>query len=464
MERAGPMQYGKDAGIAKLLVADGPKHAGMGIVIHSRHVLTCAHVVNAAVSRPVEGTLRPKGSVSVVFPFSKSTQAIEGKVAVWHPMGATPVADVAVIDLDEDVPADVGMTAFALVYRPLDGDPLVVFGTAAGHKRGNHIDAEFMGPTSGAEAQIDGVNAAGVFIQGGYSGAAVWDTVHQAAVGMVRAVNVGSDAQVAYMTSAAALVEVCPNLPVEDRRLPRSFNLIWTAITSLFFLLLLWLFLVNRGVSDVLQSQLAAFWGMHVYAFLAPVIGWLWYLYVNDFKLHNWSARIPKFANIQIDPNSAAEKTVWMASVVLLMLLPLYAQGHFLDVFHTQGRVFIYPDKFGFTVEELQTRGRCLARTVPLCEPPEAGRYSTVTPKPPSGGAYWDNAYHYGDDLGVAGQKPTMTFFPILQPLIVIGLTFLAIVLHAGALLRIFFQSEIDGLFARPGGLRAPEVPGQPNV
>ena len=451
---------GKDAGIAKVLVRAGPSHAGMGIAIGGRRILTCAHVVNTAVGRPVQNRLQPDGKVAVVFPLSASLKMIAGKVAVWHPMGEAPVPDVAVIELDEEVPADVGVTAFARVHRPLDGDPLVVFGTAAGHRTGNHIDAEFKGPTSGAEAQIDGVNAAGVFIQGGYSGAAAWDTVHQAAVGMVRAVNVGSDAQVAFMTSVAALLEVCPNLPVEDRRLPRSFNLIWTAITSLFFLLLLWLFLVNRGVSNVLQSQLAAFWGMHVYAFLAPVIGWLWYLYVNDFKLHNWSARIPKFASIQTDPNSAAEKTVWIAGVVFLMLLPLYAQGHFLDVFHTQGRVFIYPDKFGFTVEELQARGRCLGRTVPLCEHPEARRYSTVTPKPPSGGAYWDNAYHYGDDLGVAGQKPTMTFFPILQPLIVIGLTFLAIVLHAAALLRIFFQSEISGLFTRSGGLRAPEVPG----
>ena len=72
-------------------------------------------------------------------------------------------------------------------------------------------------------------------------------------------------------------------------------------------------------------------------------------------------------------------------------------QGHFLLVFHSEGFVYMYPEKFGFTKSELEGGNNCPERAVPLCKHPEAGRYATVTPKPPSTGAYWDNAYQYGD-------------------------------------------------------------------
>jgi hypothetical protein len=62
-----------------------------------------------------------------------------------------------------------------------------------------------------------------------------------------------------------------------------------------------------------------------------------------------------------------------------------------------------------------------------------------VKPKPSSEGAYWDNAYHYGDTWE-GGM--TVTFFPILQPVIVLFLTGLALLLHGLALFRTFRGSR----------------------
>jgi hypothetical protein len=56
------MHQGKEAGIAKVLLGEGvtgrppAKHAGMGIVVGPRHVLTCAHVVNTAAGQAVDSS------------------------------------------------------------------------------------------------------------------------------------------------------------------------------------------------------------------------------------------------------------------------------------------------------------------------------------------------------------------------------------------------------------------------
>ena len=186
------MHQERDAGIAKVLLGDAPEsgalvHAGMGIVVGPRHVLTCAHVVNTAVGQAIDSVVRPDRSVAVEFPHSESKHAAEGKVVVWYPIGAEPVEDVAVIELNVDVPPDVGVATFAADGGTLDGDPLVVFGFRAGGESGLHVEAKFMGPTGTRRVQIDGVKFTGTFVEGSYSGAAVWDRACEAVVGMVSA-------------------------------------------------------------------------------------------------------------------------------------------------------------------------------------------------------------------------------------------------------------------------------------
>ena len=126
--------------------------------------------------------------------------------------------------------------------------------------------------------------------------------------------------------------------------------------------------------------------------------GWIWLRYIDDFPLHGWSSKIPRFANLRMNPGSPAEKRFWIISVFLLLLLPLYIQGHFLKTFHQGGRFYVYPEDFGYTAAELEKSGVCLhGRGSVKCEHSDAGRYSLVTPRPPAEGRYWDNGYHYGD-------------------------------------------------------------------
>jgi hypothetical protein len=125
------MRTGKDAGVAKILIeSDSPqrdrrgapgrpvedrKHAGMGALVDPRHVITCAHVVNVALEEAKNNTRKPTRLVRVVFPLSADPSVVTAQVVEWYPVGNKSIADVAVLEFDEDAPADVGITVFGLI-------------------------------------------------------------------------------------------------------------------------------------------------------------------------------------------------------------------------------------------------------------------------------------------------------------------------------------------------------------
>lgn len=452
------MQLGKDSGIARIFKGEGPEHAGMGIVIDCRRVMTCAHVVNIAVRRPPNGTIKPTIPISVAFPLSRNQKAIDCKIVVWLPMGT---GDVAVLELVEDSPADAGTAIFCDVHRSLADDRCDIFGFAPDNPIGRHVEAIFVGQAGGIQRAIR-ASQPDLFVQSGFSGAAVWDEVHQGVVGMVQSKRDDRSAQVAYIAPTFALREAYPPLPVEDRWLFKSFNWVWTAVTTSLLAIGVYALVVTQTEPD--HPQLAAFFGMHVFAVLGPVVGWLWYLYARDFTLHDWSSRIPRYANVQMDPASSAQKVQAIVSLVFLILVPIYLQGHFIKTFLEKGSVYIYAKRFGF--ESQLNRGpdgitlrvgdvayRCFDRSNILCEHPDAGRFSTVTPQSPAPDSwwetFWDNAYHYGD-LGRDPQRGSVTFWPILQPLVVMCLTSLALGIYAIVLLQMFCPRAV---------LRKPRAP-----
>lgn len=447
MTARGSAWRGKEAGIGRIVKATNGTHVGMAVVIGPRHVITCAHVVNMANGDPARADGFPAGVVKVAFPLSASDAIIDGRVdqGGWHPMRPRIVADLAIIELDRDVPGDVGGAIFADVGRPLDGDRLNIFGVVSDDQVGNHVEAEFRGPTTGGQAQIDTAGSSrGLSIVGGFSGAAVWDSAYQAFVGLVRAINPQAPDTVAYMIPTSALRSAWPPLPVEERWLPRSFNWLWTVVASLFFVGLLVIFLWNRG--PWYNDQLSAFIGANVYAVIAPIISLMWFRYALDFRLHGWSSRIPRFANFRADENSRPEKVLWFLTVFFVFLLPLYAQGHFIRTIYNQGYVLIYPEFFGYTDSDLTAqicpngddRPHCICRTDRrnhLCQHPSAGLYTFVPPKIPEKGGYWNNYYHYADE---SSEGASTTFFPFLQPFVILYLSGVSWVFLGGALYRTF--------------------------
>jgi tetratricopeptide (TPR) repeat protein len=206
----------RSAGVALLVISVDPLvHAGMGILVDRRHVLTCAHVVDDALGRPRGTARRPgrKNKVRVLFPLDDGTKPLNGFVCAWRPAGAKGIRDVAVVELDEEVPETTEIATVKIAPQ-LHGHGAWFYGYRPGALEGVQAEAKIMADVGGPTVQLDGVKMTGHFAEPGFSGAAVWDEDERGVVGMLVEVEGDSDRRVTYMIPARVLKRVWGRMPV----------------------------------------------------------------------------------------------------------------------------------------------------------------------------------------------------------------------------------------------------------
>jgi hypothetical protein len=431
---------------------------GMAFLVGPKLAVTCAHVVNVAIHRgkhdrtPVPSDAR----VVVRFPLADDMLRADGgfdipqraaRIIRFKSPGRLPTDDIALLELEELAPPEVGQTVLADIRRiPLDGDQLGVFGPPVGSKSVVHFDAKFGGKVNPSWTQIDPVAESGDFVTRGFSGGRVWSFTHESAIGMIVAMQVGEAQRRAFMIPAAAIHRFLGFLPCEVRRCGAEFCTVWTVFATCFLVLVLTHFLGERignyPPSLALGNGNAVvngFFGMNITAILMPISFAMLLRFASSYQEHPWWMRLPRFGRLQAPPKPTTSRVATILTLVLLVGMPLYIQGHFLKAFHTNGAVYIYPKDFGFSSIELEADGfRCFENGMTLCEVPrspphcEAGRYSLVKPKPGSDGRYLDNAYHYGNLSSKHGQQGnSVTFFPVVQPAIILALYLASVAMAA---------------------------------
>lgn len=452
MEHDEPEPFGTpDAGLAQVFVGDTKDAAGMAFLVGPRLAVTCAHVVNAALARDKhDRSPIPKDAQVVVrFPLADDIPRPDGwydvpqraaRVVRFKPPGRLPTDDIALLELEEDAPSEVGQTVLADIRGiALDRDELGVFGPPAGARLAVHFDARFAGKVNPSWSQVDPVSASGSFVTGGFSGGRVWSYTHEAAVGMIVAMQVGEAHRRAFMIPATAIRRFLVGLPSEVRRSGAEFCAVWTVFATCFLVLVLTHFLGERIGNYPAwlalgngNSVVNGFFGMHINALLMPIAFAMLLRFSRGYREHPYWMRLPQFGRFRAPARPTRSRLATFLTLAVFVVVPLYIQGHFLRGFHNKGAVYIYPGPFGTSSTELKAMGSpCFEPSVHYCEHPEAGRYSVVTPKPGSPGGYIDNAYHYGD---LSLTRPnSVTFFPIAQPLLIWAL-YLASIAMAGYL------------------------------
>src|SRR5262245_14122192 len=107
-------------GVAKILLANASPtngsapHAGMGIILDRRRIMTCAHVVNRSLGKEFVEITKSARPIPVTFPkLSGPPQVKLGHVQRWSPMGGAPTSDLAILEFTEDLPALAGVASFA---------------------------------------------------------------------------------------------------------------------------------------------------------------------------------------------------------------------------------------------------------------------------------------------------------------------------------------------------------------
>ncbi|MGH3782216.1 MAG: CU044_2847 family protein, partial [Pseudonocardiaceae bacterium] len=182
---------------------------GMGVLVGTRQVVTCAHVVNTSLGRDQREQARPDPSatVQVEFPLLAGAPIRTGRVQAWvpPPQCGEGDGDVAGLVLSEDAPA--GATPARFTGEA--GGPLRVFGYPETPPRecGAWLDVDLSDDVGGQLIRVEGRDQA-IKAQLGYSGSPVWQDSTGVVVGLLHASSFADEPdQNAYLLPASLMAE-----------------------------------------------------------------------------------------------------------------------------------------------------------------------------------------------------------------------------------------------------------------
>jgi hypothetical protein len=178
---------------------------GAGFLIDNQRVMTCAHVVLAALGR----SELPDGEVRVELDFPACRGAGRQTATVtadsWVPVDPDDQrGDLAILVLEGGAPPGAAPAPLAAPQSMMD-HPFRAHGFPTGRPNGVMATGVLRGATGpGWEwVQLEDVKAQGYRVEGGFSGAPVWDDQERAVVGMVVAEDRGNP-----QAKAAAMIPV----------------------------------------------------------------------------------------------------------------------------------------------------------------------------------------------------------------------------------------------------------------
>ena len=198
---------------ARIKGPEGP--VGAGVLVDSRRIVTCAHVIAAALDVN-DLTRRPTGMVTIDFPQCAPSEIRSARVLPdgWFPgRPGVGVGDLAMLEVLGD---DVSCTGAApLRYAGnASGRVLGVLGHPAGYDMGTWARTSLTGVGGpGREwIQLDAVAGTGSRIQPGFSGAGVQDEEDGSVVGIVVVADLAPQNRVAWMIPVEVICGYWPDL------------------------------------------------------------------------------------------------------------------------------------------------------------------------------------------------------------------------------------------------------------
>lgn len=191
--------------IARIYHSNGAV-VGAGFLVSERQLLTCAHVVTAALGIPITTAEAPTTSLELDFPLITPGQKMTAKVVFWQPVNPSKSGeDIAGLELETAAP--VGSQAVRLVQSDeFWNHPFQIFGFPSGRDAGVWAAGVLRDRLANGWVQMEDIKAPGYAVQPGFSGAPVWDEQLQGVVGMaVAAEKKREEAKAAFMIPVSVL-------------------------------------------------------------------------------------------------------------------------------------------------------------------------------------------------------------------------------------------------------------------
>jgi Trypsin-like peptidase domain len=176
------------------------------------HVITCAHVVNAALGEDRENQDRPEDKVRLRLP--GSNKPVWGDIIEWHPprryeeLDKEPVSDIAVLDIGEwsgGTGPEIARTAVP------NGSRFRAFGFP-GWEQGMPIDGEVLERDNGGWLHVRPIADRDYFAEEGFSGTPVLDYDGSEVFGVITAVSPDAKRQRAFIIPPDILRRAWPLL------------------------------------------------------------------------------------------------------------------------------------------------------------------------------------------------------------------------------------------------------------
>jgi Trypsin-like peptidase domain len=210
------------AGFVVRLLGPGGWPAGVGVLVGQREIVTCAHVVNAALGRETAAQDQPQGLVGVEFPLlavagGGPPARLSARVARWlaPPREGAAGDDFGGLVLEAaELPAGAAPARLA-ANPPPPGRVVDVFGYPGEPPRpdGGWVPATVRGQVGGGRLQLDSATEAALRVQPGFSGGPVWDRSVGRVVGLIAAAPLpGAGARDSYAISAERLRRAWPEV------------------------------------------------------------------------------------------------------------------------------------------------------------------------------------------------------------------------------------------------------------
>ena len=196
---------------------------GAGFLVSERHVLTCAHVVAAALEIPDDTEVMPATQIRLNFPLIAPQDFSSARVVFWRPVRSTisnasdRTEDIAALELDADLPQG-SHPGPIIAVDDLWGHSFRTFGFPTAHDDGVWACGVLRDAQANGWIQIEVDRATGYSVAPGFSGSPVWDEKAGGVVGMVVVADKRSDVRSACMIPADTLIKAWPKLQIENAR------------------------------------------------------------------------------------------------------------------------------------------------------------------------------------------------------------------------------------------------------
>jgi len=232
-----------------------------------------------------------------------------------------------------------------------------------------------------------------------------------------------------FLPAARIVARFGEYFPKEIRRLKLRRQVAFTLSALLLFGLMLVHYMAHTGSSTTWlapwasgSKDLAAFFGAHVFAvFLGPYVMWYALMHARSFAGRPWWQRVPSPFGKSSAANLNNTRLGAFIVMLFLLILPAYSQGMFLDqTFLDDGRKIVANTK-RFSDIPVDDDTWCVPQEEKWCQADGVGIWSFRLERP-----YFNHAYQIVGGCESSGRCSMVTFFPLLQPAILFGVTSLA--------------------------------------